>query len=74
VDMTTTDMETEPPQAGEVKRKRPYRRTGNTLPKTPLGKAVYAINCLSPMDLLKIQKYVVEYKETMIQQLRGRGE
>ena len=72
MDMTTTD--TEPPQPGEVKPKRKQYRKGNTLPKTPLGKAVYAINCLSPMDLLKIQKYVVEYKETMIQQLRGRGE
>ncbi len=73
VDMSTVD--TPPPQAGGVVPKRAYKkRPGNTMPKTPLGKAVHAINCLSPMDLIKVQKYIIEYKETMIQQLRGRGE
>jgi len=41
-------------------------------PKTSFGKAVHAVNQLSPMDLLKLEKYMAEYKSTMIAQLRGR--
>jgi hypothetical protein len=51
---------------------KPRRKYVPRTPKTAFGKAVHAVNQLAPMDLLKLEKYVVEYKSTMIAQLRGR--
>ena len=52
-------------------RKRAYKARTNA-PKTAFGRAVHAVQGLAPIDLIKLERFILEYKKTMIAQLRGR--